>query len=97
MDKITNTKTETLTAMVEASLYQKAIGYETTETKIIENEKGIKEKITITREEPPDLKAAIFWLKNKCPEKWKEEQTDNGTQEKLLKIMAELDAIITED
>ena len=83
--------------MVEASLYQKAIGYETTETKIIENEKGIKEKITITREEPPDLKAAIFWLKNKCPEKWKEEQTDNGTQEKLLKIMAELDAIITED
>lgn len=90
-------KIDVLNSMVEASLYQKAIGYQTTETKIIENENGIKEKITITKEEPPDLKSAIFWLKNKCPEKWKDEPNDNGSQEKLIKIMAELDAIINED
>lgn len=90
-------KTESLNAMVEASIYQKAIGYQTTETKIIENEKGIKEKIIITKEEPPDLKSAIFWLKNKKPDEWSEEPNNNGNQEKLLRIMAELDAIINEE
>lgn len=96
MDKIPIEKEEILTAMVEASLYQKAIGYKTTETRIIENAKG-EETITITREEPPDLKSIIFWLQNKCPEKWQENPTNNNTLEKLQIIMQELDNIITEE
>lgn len=96
MDKITLEKEEILTSMVEASLYQKAIGYKTTETRIIENSKG-EEIITITREEPPDLKSIMFWLQNKCPEKWQENPTNNNTFEKLQNIMQELDSIITEE
>lgn len=96
MTEIPIEKDEILTSMVEASLYQKAIGYKTTETRIIENSKG-KEIITITREEPPDLKSIIFWLQNKCPEKWQENPTNNNTLEKLQTIMQELDNIIMEE
>lgn len=96
MKKIPVEKEELLTPMVEASLYQKAIGYTTTETRIIENAKG-EETITITREEPPDLKSIIFWLQNKCPDKWQESPANSNTLEKLQIIMQELDNIATEE
>lgn len=54
-------------AAVAERLYQKATGFshESTVTK----EEGKAEKTTY-KNYPPDTAAAIFWLKNRQPEKW---------------------------
>lgn len=88
---------ETLNKMVEAAIYQKATGFTTTEIKIVENEKGIKEKITIEREEPPDLKAALAWLYNRCPERWNETQANQDTFNKVNQIINELNSIVQDE
>lgn len=88
---------EMLNAMVESAIYQKAIGFVTTEEKIIENKDGVKEKITITKEEPPDLKAALAWLYNRCPEKWNENQDNTETLNKVANLLQELDTIINDE
>lgn len=65
---------------VERSLYQKAIGYEQDEVKIF---------MPANRDEPvyapyrakiaPDTTAAIFWLKNRRPEEWRDKsQTEHS-------------------
>ena len=86
-----------LNAMVESAIYQKAIGFMTTEEKIIENKDGVKEKITITKEEPPDLKSALAWLYNRCPEKWNENQDNSETLNKVANLLQELDNIINDE
>ena len=56
---------------VERSLYQRAIGYETDAMKIFQYEG--KEVLVPYREQvQPDTTAAIFWLKNRKPEEWKD-------------------------
>lgn len=71
---------------VENALLQKALGFKETVRKAIkckeveyDNGKRISEKehIEYADEEvyvPPDTTAQIFWLKNRCPEKWKDKQ-----------------------
>lgn len=60
---------------VERSLYQKAIGYETDAVKIFQYEG--REVIVPYRERvQPETTAAIFWLKNRKPEKWRD-RVDN--------------------
>lgn len=88
---------EMLNSMVEAAIYQKAVGFTTTEEKIVENKDGIREKITIIREEVPDLKAALTWLYNRCPEKWSETQNNQETIAKVAALLEELDTIITNE
>lgn len=56
---------------VERSLYQRAIGYEIDAVKIFQYEG--KEVIVPYRENvQPDTTAAIFWLKNRKSEEWKD-------------------------
>lgn len=88
---------EVLNSMVEAAIYQKAVGFTKTEEKIIENKDGIKEKITTIKEEVPDLKAAITWLYNRCPEKWSEVQDHQETIAKVAALLEELDTIINDE
>lgn len=88
---------EMLNSMVEAAIFQKAVGFTTTEEKIIENKDGVKEKIIITREEVPDLKAALAWLYNRCPEKWSETQNNQETIAKVEALLQELDTIINDE
>lgn len=62
-------------AEVAASLHRRCTGYESTEvtTNEIRNAGGELlsiEKITVTREIPPDVDACLFWLKNRQPDKW---------------------------
>lgn len=62
---------------VERSLYQRAIGYETDAVKIFQYEG--KEVIVPYREQvQPDTTAAIFWLKNRKPEQWRDVKDVNG-------------------
>ena len=58
---------------VERSLYERATGYSHPDLDI----KVIKGKIVKTeliKHYPPETVAAIFWLKNRNPEKWRDKQ-----------------------
>ncbi len=57
------------------SLYQKAIGYEQDEVKIF-MPAGAEEPVyaPFRAKIPPDTTAAIFWLKNRRPNDWREKQ-----------------------
>lgn len=77
---------EVVDTEVENALLQKALGITKTVQKPIklkevkyENGKRISEKehIGYAEEEifiPPDTTAQIFWLKNRCPDKWRDKQ-----------------------
>lgn len=58
---------------VENALFKRAIGYRYKEIKTEETADG--EKVTTTiKEVIPDVTAQIFWLKNRCPKKWRDKQ-----------------------
>lgn len=57
--------------MVEASLYQRALGYSHPETKMFCYEGCVVSEDTV-KHYPPDTQAAMFWLRNRQPERWKE-------------------------
>lgn len=55
---------------VEAALFRRATGYEDASGKSV----------------PPDVRAAMYWLENRCPERWKKSRTPekNDDPEKSL-------------
>lgn len=58
---------------VERSLYHRAIGYTHDEDKIFNN--GGEALVVPTKKHyAPDTTAAIFWLKNRKPEEWRDKQ-----------------------
>lgn len=63
---------------VENALFRRACGYKVIETKRaprLDKESGevVLEVISETEKEvPPDVTAAIFWLKNRKPEQWRD-------------------------
>lgn len=57
--------------LVEASLFQRAIGYSHREIKCFQYEGMIITK-EVMKHYPPDVTAQIFWLKNRKPEQWRE-------------------------
>lgn len=64
---------ETADARVERSLYQRALGYSHDAVKIMTVEGEVVQ--TPYREHyAPDTTAAIFWLKNRKPDQWREKQ-----------------------
>lgn len=60
-------------AIVASSLFHRATGYSHPDTDI-KIYKGKVIKTELTKHYPPDSTAAIFWLKNRNPEKWREKQ-----------------------
>lgn len=56
---------------VERSLYQKAVGYEYDAVKIF-NANGSPMVVPYREKCPPDTTAAIFWLKNRRSDKWRD-------------------------
>jgi len=66
---------------VERSLYQKATGYETTEEQAIKVKTGqheeVVEVVQVRKHVPADTTAAIFWLKNRRKDDWRDKtETD---------------------
>lgn len=76
-------------AKVAQSLYHRALGYSHPDTDI----KVVKNQIVTTdiiKHYPPDTTAAIFWLKNRKPERWREKQEiliEDKTIEVVKKII----------
>jgi len=69
---------ETADAKVADSLYNRALGYSVTERSVEESEDGVKTKNT-KKHIPADTTAAIFWLKNRQRDKWKDKQIIEST------------------
>lgn len=71
---------------VASALYNRAVGAEWVEEQAIkcktveyENGKRVREEervevVEVTRRAPPDTTAAIFWLKNRRPDVWRDKQ-----------------------
>lgn len=56
---------------VEASLYKRAIGFETKETREVVRGGKVVERIITKKQFAPDTGAAFIWLQNKRPGQWK--------------------------
>ena len=80
-------------AMVEEALLKKALGFSTSEEKrVVKN--GQEEVTTVSKEVPPDVSAASAWLKNRCPDKWRDKPQENDDEiiRRLEDIMGGIDA-----
>ena len=60
-------------AVIAQKLFHRAKGYEHPEDKIF-NDNGTPLIVPTVKHYPPDTTAAIFWLKNRQPAKWRDRQ-----------------------
>lgn len=65
-------------ARVERSLYERAIGYEHPDVHI-SNYQGSVTLTPIQKKYAPDTTAAIFWLKNRKPDQWRDKTETETT------------------
>lgn len=79
---------------VEAALIQRAKGYSHPAVKIF-NEEGTALVVPYTEHYAPDTAAAFIWLKNRRPDRWRDQQPDKGAppDETAALIRAKLKAI----
>lgn len=61
-------------ANVASRLYNRAIGYNYKATKFATSNGKITDSKEFIEHYPPDTTAAIFWLKNRQPEKWRDKK-----------------------
>lgn len=66
-------------ALVAHSLYRRALGYKHDAVKILtvadgSNNGSHVEQVPYVEHYPPDTTAAIFWLKNRRPDRWRDKQ-----------------------
>lgn len=71
---------------VEASLYERARGYSVKEVKLFQDKNGEIVEHEIIKHYPPDPTSMIFWLKNRQPNKWRDKQEIEQTQEIKVNI-----------
>ena len=75
--------------VVEASLYQRANGYDTIETKVFcDSKTGRVTTYDVIKHYAPDPASIIFWLKNRKPNKWKDKREITVDPENIKKIFA---------
>lgn len=68
-------------AEIAQSLYQRAKGYTTKETKIATYEGQITDTLEVDKHYPPDTTAAVIWLKNRTGGKYRQSGTWADKQE----------------
>ncbi|MBQ7751724.1 MAG: helix-turn-helix domain-containing protein [Clostridia bacterium] len=81
-------------AMVEEALLKKALGFFVSEEKRVLKANGQEEVTTVSKEVPPDVSAASVWLKNRCPDRWRDKpsESDKELMKHLEEIMGGIDA-----
>ena len=85
---------ETSNYEVENALFKSATGYEYEERKEVQEvvDGVMRKRVEITRKQvPPNATSAIFWLKNRKPDKWRNKQgiEFNKLQAEIKKLEAE--------
>ena len=79
---------EVIDCEVEQTLLKKAMGHTIKETRKEIDANGKKRVIEIVREVPPDTAALIFWLRNRRPDKWRNNPvTPEADDDKLMQYM----------
>lgn len=79
-------------AQVEAALFQRALGYEYDEIKVIDD--GGRRRIEKTRKAvAPDVTAAQWWLKNRMSERWRD-QVEPPAKEEETGLLADFLEVI---
>ncbi len=80
-------------AQVEASLFQRAIGYSIPDVHV----SSYEGEVTITpiiKHYPPDTTAQIYWLKNRQPKKWRDKQDiEHSVDANLGSLLKEINNI----
>lgn len=81
---------------VAERLYQRALGYEheAVELKVVslgDNQGSEVQEIPVIKKYAPDPISAIFWLKNRQPEKWRDKQEVKVTGDMVIDIKLEED------
>lgn len=79
--------------LVEQRLFARATGYSQDAVKIFQYE-GKPVEVEYVEHFPPDVTAAIFWLKNRRPEQWRdrhEHNVNHGLQASLTEFLNTLD------
>ena len=76
---------------VENALYKRALGYWVTETETTTYSDGTTKTTEKRRHIVPDTTAQIFWLKNRKPDQWRENNDltltpSNGVLESLMEL-----------
>ncbi len=77
-------------AEVANSFYKRATGEFVEFQKLAKKADGSSELITLKRWEPGDPAAALNWLKNRQPEKWRDKQTVDHTHSGMVVNRIEL-------
>lgn len=72
---------------VERSLFERATGYSHPEEKIFNHQGQIIRAETV-KHYPPDTVAAIFWLKNRRPEEWRDKREIAGDPDNPIMVLA---------
>ena len=68
-------------AEVADKLYHRAIGYSHKEVKLAQQEGRFTDEKEVLKHYAPDPTAAIFWLKNRQPELWRDKQPESTVDE----------------
>jgi len=71
---------EVVDIQVENALLKRALGYEYEETKVMVDADGKKRVERIKKQVQPDVTAQIFWLKNRRPDRWRDKQELETTE-----------------
>ena len=86
---------DTADEQVIRSLFERAIGYEHTDTKFASHEGKISDTKEYKKHYPPETAAAKFWLMNRQPDKWRDKQevehSVSSDLDKALKRLSEAD------
>ena len=86
--------------MVENALVKRALGYVAEDIMIEQRPDGIVKKV-VKKHVPPDVGAAIFYLKNRMPKKWRdkpmEEGQDDAAAAKAAAVMDEVRRLMRGD
>lgn len=72
---------------VEAALHKRACGYDIDETVEEESERTGRKTRKTTYHIPGDVRAQIFWLRNRRPERWKDHPQSPGELEGGISIV----------
>lgn len=76
---------------VERSLYHKAVGYTYDAVKIFQHQGQVIEA-PYKEHVPPDTTAAIFWLKNRKPEEWRDKHDhEHGVSSDVAEMLKAID------
>jgi hypothetical protein len=73
---------------ISIAVYQRAIGYERPATRFFANPDGEPTRVEYTYHHAPDTSAAIFWLRNRRREDWREQvEHRHSTSHELLVVL----------